>query len=252
MISEFPLFCFTTLAGLAAGAYAIRAVFPISGRDSKQWIFPLACLALLGAGLIFLPFHLTHPERIPLALTQPGAMIAQEAYWSAAFGAIILVDFVVAKVKGLSPRALQMAGGVAALGLMVVMSNAYYVSLGVEAWASWQTFALFLFGDLAMGAALVIPLNGGGCRDGKLSWTMAVLGALAAVACVLEAMHFMASGSDGVLLVVGAILAVVAVIVAFVAKTEKWNPSALAWAAFLCAFAAVAFARYGFYAACVL
>lgn len=252
MISEFPLFCFTTLAGLGAGAYAVRAVFPISGNDGKQWIFPLACLVLLGAGLIFLPFHLTHPERIPLALTQPGAMIAQEAYWSAAFGVIALVDFIMAKVKGSSPRALQVAGGIAALGLMIVMPNAYFVSLGVEAWASWQTFALFLFGDLAMGAALVASLNGDGYGDDKLSWTMVVLGVLAAVACALDAMHFVTSGFDGMLLIVGAVLAVVAVVVAFAAKAGKQNPTTLAWAAFLCIFAAVAFARYGFYAACVL
>ena len=42
MISEFPLFCFTTLAGLAAGAYAVNAFFP-AGKDSKRaWLFPLA------------------------------------------------------------------------------------------------------------------------------------------------------------------------------------------------------------------
>lgn len=33
-------------------------------------------------------------------MANPGSMIAQEAYWSIAFGVIVLVDLVVAKVKG--------------------------------------------------------------------------------------------------------------------------------------------------------
>lgn len=252
MISEFPLFCFTTLAGLGAGAYAVRAAFPIAAQGRKQWVFPLVCLVLLGAGLIFLPFHLTHPERIPFALTQPGAMIAQEAYWSVAFGVIALVDFVMAKIKGSSPRAVQILGGVAALGLMVVMPNAYFVSLGVQAWASWQTFALFLLGDLAMGAALVAVFCSEERDGGKLAWTEIVLIVLAAFACALDAAHFMGAGFDGLLLAVGAVLAVAAAIVAFVAKAGGQKASLLFRAAFLLVFVAIAFARYGFYSACVL
>ena len=41
MISEFPLFLFTTLAGLAAGAYAVSAVFPVGKDPKKAWLYPL-------------------------------------------------------------------------------------------------------------------------------------------------------------------------------------------------------------------
>ena len=88
MISEFPLFLFTTLAGLAAGAYAVSAVFPVGKDPKKAWLFPLVCGILLAVGLVGLPLHLGRPERMLIALTQPGAMIAQEAYWSMAFGVI--------------------------------------------------------------------------------------------------------------------------------------------------------------------
>ena len=58
MISEFPLFLFTTLAGLAAGAYAVSAVFPVGKDPKKAWLFPLVCGILLAVGLVGLPLHL--------------------------------------------------------------------------------------------------------------------------------------------------------------------------------------------------
>ena len=62
MISEFPLFLFTTLAGLAAGAYAVSAVFPVGKDPKKAWLFPLVCGILLAVGLVGLPLHLGRPE----------------------------------------------------------------------------------------------------------------------------------------------------------------------------------------------
>ena len=166
MISEFPLFLFTTLAGVAAGAYVVSVAFPV-GKDAKNtWLFPLVCLVLLAVGLAGLPLHLGRPERLLVALSQPGAMIAQEAYWSIALGVILLIDLVISKTKGSSPRGLRIVGGIAELGLMLVMSNAYFVSIGVSAWASWQTFLLFILGDLAMGAALLALLESGLMKNG--------------------------------------------------------------------------------------
>ncbi|MFR1638738.1 MAG: DmsC/YnfH family molybdoenzyme membrane anchor subunit [Eggerthellaceae bacterium] len=95
MISEFPLFLFTTLGGLAAGAYVAAAIFPDVDRKPKRpWLFPLVCLALLGVGLLGVLGHLGRPERFLLAMSNPSSMIAEEAYWSIAFGALMLVDFV--------------------------------------------------------------------------------------------------------------------------------------------------------------
>ena len=36
MIAEFPLFLFTTLGGLAAGAYAVAACFPSVGGTKES------------------------------------------------------------------------------------------------------------------------------------------------------------------------------------------------------------------------
>ncbi len=252
MISEFPLFLFTTLGGLAAGAYAASAVFPVGKDAKKAWLFPLICLVLLAVGLVGLPLHLGHPERMFIALTQPGAMIAQEAYWSIALGVILLVDLVLSKVKGASPRVLRILGAVAGLGLMFVMANAYFVSTGIPAWASWQTFLLYIVGDLAMGAALLAFFEAGLEKDGTYLMTSAVLSVVAAVSVVLEAVHFAGVGADMILLAVGAVVVAVAAVLQFVAKSGKMSAATATKAVFACVFVGIALARYGFYAACVL
>lgn len=249
MISEFPLFMFTTLGGLAAGAYATSAVFPPSKSPRKEWLLPLACLALLAMGAVFLPLHLGRPERMLQALTQPGAMIAQEAYWGAAFGILVLVDVVASKVKGSSPRALRIVGAIAGLGLVVVMANAYYVSIGVAAWASWQTFALYVVGDLAMGAALLAVFDRSLVGSGPYMITAIVLAALSVLSIVFEVVHFAGVGADFVLLAVGAAVVLVGAIVACLAKAGKIDARIGATAMLACLFIGVALARYGFYAA---
>lgn len=252
MITEFPLFVFTTLGGLAAGAYAASAAFPV-GKDAKRaWLLPLACLVLLAVGLAGLPLHLGRPERLLIALTQPGAMIAQEAYWSMALGVILLADLIISRRKGAAPRALRIVGAVAALGLMVVMANAYFVSVAVPAWASWQTFAFYVLGDLAMGAALLALVDRGIADTRSYAVAVPALSALAAVACALEAAHFASVGADPVLLIVGTVLAAVGAAAAIAAMSGKMPGKTAAPAVFACLFIAVAVARYGFYAACVL
>ena len=252
MISEFPLFMFTTLGGLAAGAYAASAVFPV-GKDSKKvWQFPLVCLILLAVGLVFLPAHLGRPERLLAALTHPGAMIAQEAYWSIALGVILVIDIALSKMKGAAPRALRIVGAIVGIVLMAVMANAYFVSAYVVAWASWQVFPLYILGDLAMGAALLAVFNGELPKQGGYAMATGVLGVLAAAACALEAAHFAGVGADMVLMIVGAVVVLVGAIVAFAAKTGKLSGAVAAWVPVSCMFIGVALARYCFYAACVL
>lgn len=261
MISELPLFAFTTLAGLSIGAYVASAVFSADSAGERSeaglgarrpWLIPLACLVLLAAGLLCLPAHLGRPERMLIALTQPGAMIAQEAYWSAGFGAVLLADFAFAKAKGATPRALRIAGAVIALGLTFVMANAYFVSAGVAAWASWQTFPLYFFGNLAMGFALAAALEGGIAKAPAFFAAEIALALLAAAAFALEAVHFASAGADMLLLVVATAVAVAGAALAFMAKRGKLSGSTAAWIVFVCLFAAVALARYGFYAACAL
>lgn len=252
MISELPLFLFTTLAGLAAGAYIASAVFPL-GKDAKRpWLFPLVCLLLLGLGLLALPSHLEHPERMLAAFSQPGAMIAQEAYWSIAFAIVVLVDLIVSKVKGTLPRALRIVGAVAAAGLVVVMANAYFVSAGIPAWCSWQVFPLYIFGDLAMGAALLPLFEKTLMEKGSFVTTAGVLSLLAAVSMALEAVHFSSVDESMILLVIGAIVALVGAVLQFAAKAGKLSGENTKVYVFVCLFIGVAIARYGFYAACAI
>lgn len=266
MISEFPLFCFTTLTGLGAGAYAAHAVFPVAKASKRAWLFPLICMVLLAVGLLGLPLHLGRPERMLIALSQPSAMIAQEAYWSMAFGIVLLIDTIMLKVKGTAPRALHIVGAVFALVLMFIMGNAYFVSLAIPAWASWTTFLLFVFGDLAMGAALAALLGGllacDDASDGKAEEAAAkndmfvkvriVLSALALIAFVAEAVHFSQVGLSFVPFAVSAVVAAAGIGVIVASRMGKLSGKAALWAEFVCLFAAVAIARYAFYAACVL
>lgn len=252
MISEFPLFMFTTLAGLAIGAYAVSAVFPVGKEAKRSWLFPLVCLALLAVGLVFLPFHLGHPERMFSALTHPGAMIAQEAYWSVAFGVVLLIDVILSKSKGAAPRALRIVGAIVGLILTFVMANAYFVSLGIEAWSTWQTFLLYFFGNLAMGAALCAAFEQDLLENKGYATTAVVLAVLAIVAFALEAVHFAGVGANFVLFVVAIVLAAAGAAILWVAKSGKMTKKTAAWAAFACLFVGVACARYCFYAACVL
>ncbi|MDO4289787.1 MAG: dimethyl sulfoxide reductase anchor subunit [Eggerthellaceae bacterium] len=268
MISEFPLFVFTTLAGLAAGAYAVSAVFPVQGGAAgegggaagasgegarkRAWLFPLVCLVLLGLGLIGCLFHLARPAMFLNALANPTAGIAQEAYLSIVFGVLLVADLIVAWRKGAVLRPLRIVGAVAAVALVLVMGNAYLASAGVPAWTSWQTILLYLFGDLAMGAALLAAFDNALLGRSGYAVASAVLSVLAALSCALEAAHFAGVGADMVLLAAGAVIVAVGAALQFVAKSGKMPAKTAAWAAFACVFIGVAIARYGFYAACML
>lgn len=192
MISEFPLFVFTTLAGLSAGAYVASAAFPVGGRENagvalagkagglggpdgvgaagavgadargaRPWLFPLVCLALLGLGLVGCLGHLARPALFLNALVNPRAGIAQEAYLSIAYGVLLLLVECIVVLRGKkSSRILSLACAVAAVGLTVVMGMAYLANLGTPAWVSWATVPLFVLGDALMGFALY-PLFSG-------------------------------------------------------------------------------------------
>ena len=252
MISEFPLFLFTTLGGLAAGAYVAAAIFPDGDRKPKRpWLFPLACLALLGVGLLGVLGHLGRPERFVLAMSNPSSMIAEEAYWSIAFGVLMLVDFVLLLRRGTSPGAVRVVAAVAAVGLMCIMGWAYFTSYGNPAWATWQTLPLFVLGDLAMGAALWGLMREGSYRSGAFAAAFAMLGALAVASIALAAAHFAGLGHNALPFAAAVVLAVAGVAFGLLAWKGKLSGAAPALA-FACLFAGVAAARYAFYAASIL
>ncbi len=248
MISEFPLLVFTTLAGLAAGSYTMSAFFPVGQGSKRPWLFPLVCLVLLAAGLLCLPAHLEHPERMLIALSNPSAMIAQEAYWSIGFGIVLLADVVLSKAKGASPRALRIVGAVAGLGLACVMANAYFVSSAIVPWASWETFPLFRVGDLAMGAAFCALFERGLYEKTAFAAGTAVLGLLTCCAAVAEAVRFAGLGLGAAPFVVGAGAALAGAVCAALAGKGKLPAKAAGALVFACLLAAVVVSRYAFYA----
>ena len=255
MIAEFPLFLFTTLGGLAAGAYAVAACFPSDGgtKDSKRpWLFPLVCLALLGVSLLGVLGHLGRPERFLMALANPASMIAEEAYWSIAFGLLVLVDLVLRARKGASPRAVRVLAGACGFVLMCIMGWAYFTAYGNPAWAALPTLPLFVLGDLAMGAALVGAFDGGRCRSRVFAVAMAALALAAAASMAAVGAQFAACGHGIMPFAAAAVLAVATAVFALVAHAGKLVPRTASALVLACILVGVVVSRYAFYAASIL
>lgn len=265
MISEFPLFWFTTLGGVAAGAYAISALFSGVEKEAKRpWLFPLVCVALLGIGLLGVLFHLGRPLRVFNALANPASMITQEAYWAIPFGVLMFIDLVLLWFKGTSPRVVRILGAVAALGLMFVMGNLYFTSYGNPAWATWTTLPLFIVGDLAMGGAFYAAFYSAVYKKQMFYVLQLVLQALFIFAVVGVAVTFNANGHDVFPFAVSAVVAAGAIAFTFLAqKAVLGAPESgakmlgltapqVAWLVFFWLFVAVVVARYFFYAASII
>ena len=253
MISEFPLFVFTTLSGLAAGGYVAGAIFRGKDAGARAWLFPLVCIVLLGLGLVGTLAHLGHPERFLNALANPASMIAEEAYWSIAFGVLMLADAILCKAKGACPVALRAAGAIAALGLMCVTANAYFTMHGNPVWTSPATLALFVLGDLAMGIALFALFRARLVAEKPFAATGIVVFVLAGASLAAIAAQFGAFGHDAAPFVVGLIVGPVAGIAVYAAALAgKIAPKAAAPAAFVLMAIGITAARWFFYAASVL
>ncbi|WP_303728312.1 DmsC/YnfH family molybdoenzyme membrane anchor subunit [Denitrobacterium detoxificans] len=252
MISEFPLFVFTTCAGLAAGACVFSAAFPRKEAGKMPaWVFPLAMLVLLGVGLLGCMGHLHHPERFINALWNPMAGITQEAYFSILFGIALVIDAVVCAVKGRSLRALRIVEAVFGFLLACVMGLAYFNTLGVTAWACLPTIPMFVAGDLAVGAALWGLLERPATRKASFAYSVIVVELIFACALALLAVHFNGLGLSPLPFVVAIVLAPCAhIALAWATKANglAWGPT-LACA---CVLVGCIVARYAFYAAYAL
>ena len=252
MITEFPLFVFTTLGGLAAGASVAAAAFGRDGHAKRAWLLPLVCLALLGAGLLGVLGHLQRPELFWLALSNPSAMIAQEAYWSIALCVFLAADVVVALVRKTSLLVLRVGAALASAGLIFVMANAYFTSKTNAAWADLSTFPLFIVGDLAMGFALYAVFNVDKRTEAPYAGASTAIDALLAATLVAVGVNFGTAGHDALAFYAGAVLAAVAAVADFLACKGKLAPATASWVALALSVVAVAVARYAFYAISVL
>ncbi|WP_261433847.1 DmsC/YnfH family molybdoenzyme membrane anchor subunit [Berryella wangjianweii] len=249
MIPEFTLFIFTTLAGIAAGAYLMGVAFPISDtHERRPWLFPLAMLMLLGMGLIGCLGHLHRPERFLNALWNPMAGITQEAYLSILFGAVLAADLILRAAKGSSPWGLRLAGAIFGFLLTCVMGFAYANTLGVAAWATPATIPLFVVGDMAMGAVLWAAVKSGAHQSKGYRAATGAIEALLALTLVAVAIHFSSLGLSAAPFIAAIVLAPVAHTAALYAarlRPAVWKDML----ACVCVIAGVSVARYAFYAA---
>lgn len=250
MISEFLLFIFTTLGGIAAGAYIMGALFPRKDKGEKGWIFPVAILVMLGLGLLFVLFHLQQPMRFLNALANPTAGITLEAYFSMAFGLCVLIDAIMQFTQKKEVRGLQIVGAIFGLGLTCVMGYQYLTSMNVPAWCSWQTMPFFVVLDLAMGAAVYPLFNKAVYREGSYATIAMAIQAIAVLSLAIEAVHFAGVGFSPLPFAVGAVLVAVAIYFTTKAKADGASSQALA----ICALVVlgVVIARYAYYAASIL
>ena len=244
MISEFPLFVFTLLGGAAAGAYAFLPIYSPE-KEGRPWLAPLAALLLLAVGGIALLTHLGHAERMFYAFSNPTSGITLEGYSMITFGILAVADLVVCFAKKAPVAPLRIAAGVAGLLLLCAMGYAYASFAAVPEWGTWQTWLLFLSGNLALGSLLAALVSEDSSGNSKaMGASMAVL-ALAAFSLVVEAVLFNSLGRSVVPFVIGTLLVCASIAMLFARKkAAKWAvPGAL-----VLAFIGIAVARYAFYA----
>lgn len=265
-MSELPLLLFTVLTGLSAGGFVMATVFGLVAKEkSRTWIFSFACLVLLGAGLICVLFHLGHPERFLNGLANPRAGIAQEAYFSIALGILLFIDVRLLKLRKSKGWVIPVLASVAAIGLMVVTSWAYFTSYGITPWPSIATIAQFIFGNLALGAVFAlaynVPLRV--CKCIAIATAFSVLFALAIIAelIVFAAAHVQFAAFAVALLLVIALMVGELVALRGTGASPKergesqagilvkitGNQDRFAWILFTIALAAVIVTRFGFY-----
>ncbi len=219
LLEALPLIVFTTCSGIAAGMYIISTLMsfarPAPADDArKPWLIPLVALILLGVGLLGSMLHLGQPLRFINGLSNPSSMISQEAYWSIGFGIFLLIHLLLTFKGGKeAPRVITILGSIAALGLIIVTSLAYYFSAGVPSWSSEATLLFFFTSDFVIGAALYGVLAPAG-RNSALYVTLIVLSVMWAIALLAYGFHMAALGYGSVVsfLIAGAAIGPVAAI----------------------------------------
>lgn len=251
MISEFPLFLFTTLAGIAAGGYVARAIVPLEAERRRPWLFAIVCLVMLAISGVALLGHLGQPARILHAFSNPSAGITQEGVATMLFGVAVVADGAFCLARKEAPRWLVVAAAVLGVVLTAVMGLAYYALIGTLAWASIATVPFFVLGDLAMGVGFYLAFNPKAIGNRALAAYDVAVQVLAALAIAAVTVHFAGLGYSAVPFVVGLIVgpaAACALAVAGQRAGKGWMPYALC----ACAIVGIAITRYAFYMGCLI
>ena len=245
MITEFSLFVFTTLGGLAAGFYIAAAFFPLEGKK-KNLLLSVLPVVFVGIGGVALLLHLGRPERMVFAFSNPQAGITQEGICTMLFGVVLVIDFLLTWRKGQAPRALRYVGALFALLLTLAMGFTYYNYESMTMWHALPTVPFFVVGDLALGVLFVGAFNGAG-RE-KAFWVVAgVLAALTAVIFVAAGVTFSGCGFSMAPFIAAAVI--VAVVAVCTVLKGTGLSACLRWALFVTFLIALIIARYAFYAA---
>ena len=247
MISEFPLFAFTTLTGLGAGALLASAVFPERGENKRAWLFPLVMLALMAVGALASVTHLGRPQYMVYMLANLTSSLVMEGIFAGLTCVALIVDVALAAKSAAVNRAVRIVATVLAVLLMFVQAYAYAGSYGNAAWAAASVWPFFVLGSVGCGFALWALFAQVGDGFAK---ACGVVAALAALSFAWEAATFAGAGADAALLIVGAVLAAAA---AACALAKGFAGAKLPWSVVVvAAVVALAVARYGFYAASIL
>jgi anaerobic dimethyl sulfoxide reductase subunit C (anchor subunit) len=250
MISEFPLLLFTALTGLAGGAYVGAALFP-KAEEKKPWLFPVIALVLVGVGCLGVLGHLGRPMAVLNVLNRPMSPLTMEGIFAGIFAITIIVDLVLG-AKGQVNRGARIAGAVAGVLLMIVVTHLYPSVLGNPAWTAAPTLPLFVVGDIAAGLALWLALGESEEVNKTAALATAVFNGLLALVLAWQCAVFAGLGENIVPIALGAVLAVAAAVVAAIAPQGKMKANVAIILIAVLAIAAMVISRYGFYMASVL
>lgn len=244
MISEFPLFVFTVLTGIAAGAYVGAALFPKKEEDPKPWLFPLVALVLVGVGSLAAVGHLGRPALVLNVLNNPTSSLTMEGMTAGLLALVAVVDLALCATKKQANRAVRIVGALAGIVCMCVVTSAYVSSYGNPAWTAAPTWPLFALGDLAAGMAFWMAFAD--MPNKPLATIVAVAALLFAVVLVWQAATFAGLGNPFGFIVCGAVFAIAGAVGAWItASTELWNTAAKI--VFVLLVIALVASRYGFY-----
>lgn len=247
MITEFPLLVFTVLTGIAAGSYVAAALFPKSDGDARPWLFPLIMLVLVVVGGLAAMAHLGRPSNVLNVLNNPTASITLEGLSAGVLAVVAVVDLAIGCTQKKANRAVRIAGAVAGVACMCIVTMAYTTSYGNAAWVAAPTWPLFALGDLAAGFAFWMLFAD---APGKgLALVAGVVSTLFAVVLAWQAVTFASMEAAGAAPIgCGAVLAAAAAVVAFLAQPGKLDARVVA----VIAIVALVVSRYGFYMASII
>lgn len=250
MITDFPLYIFTSLTGLAAGVYVAACLFPKKNDSKPSIALPLAALVLAGVGGVASSLHLGRPELVLSVLNNPGSSITLEAFGTGAFALFVLVDLILVAAKHKVSRPIRTIAAVMGIVLMIIEAHAYATMYGNPAFTQMSTWFLFVCISIACGFAMLPFFDIQASESKNFRLAACALLVVAAIVFIWEAAVFADFDKQIMQVVCGAVLACIAG--ALYTLPAAGKNSQLALFASAIAVAALLIGRYGFYLAALV